>query len=75
MYAELLEMQADIPWENDGRLGDVHDGLPADLESGWIALAPVPAGKRCLVVTYQSSGVTGNGNLYFSCLNVADMKL
>jgi snurportin-1 len=59
MYAELLEMRADVPWDNNGHAVD--DGLPDDLESGWVAVAPVPAGKRCLVVSYQSSGVAGNG--------------
>ncbi|KAF8634808.1 hypothetical protein AX17_004061 [Amanita inopinata Kibby_2008] len=61
MYAELLEMvdpglsQLD-GWESDlGR----EDGLPKDLETGWVAVAPVPVGKRCLAVTYQSSGVVG----------------
>ncbi|KAF8156653.1 hypothetical protein B0H34DRAFT_710095 [Crassisporium funariophilum] len=50
MYAELLEMSADDPWS---------DGLPTDLESGWVAVAPIPVGKRCLAVTHQSSGVAG----------------
>ena len=41
--------------------GGVGDGLPEDLESGWVAVAPVPVGKRCLAVTHQSSGIVGVG--------------
>ncbi|KNZ81409.1 hypothetical protein J132_00647 [Termitomyces sp. J132] len=39
MYAELLEMVTDPSdaWSSSGA-----DGLPADLENGWVALAPVP---------------------------------
>ncbi|KAH7921549.1 hypothetical protein BV22DRAFT_1038521 [Leucogyrophana mollusca] len=50
MYAELLEMNEDNAWS---------DGLPTDLEGGWVAVAPVPVGKRCLAVTHQSAGVVG----------------
>ncbi|KAJ6576349.1 hypothetical protein B0H10DRAFT_2168474 [Mycena sp. CBHHK59/15] len=53
MYAELLEMSADDPWSAGA------DGLPEDLETGWVAVAPVPVGKRCLAVTDQSLGVPG----------------
>lgn len=61
MYAELLEMATDDPaWSND-ELNEDNDGLPEDLESGWVAIAPVPVGKRCLVVTHQTAGVTGTG--------------
>lgn len=50
MFAELLEVQA-----SDGSLCmDTHDGLPHDIETGWVALGPIPAGKRCLAVTYAS---------------------
>lgn len=59
MYAELLEMSADAPWCSPD--GAVNDGLPSDLESAWVAVAPVPVGKRCLAVTHQSSGVAGVG--------------
>lgn len=56
MYAELLELRSEPSWtQGDG------DGLPPDLESGWVSVAPVPAGKRCLAVTFQSSGVAGVG--------------
>jgi snurportin-1 len=58
MYAELLEMREGAVWGSDGSLDD---SLPQDLEFGWVTVAPVPAGKRCLVVTYQSSGVAGVG--------------
>ncbi|EAU81487.2 hypothetical protein CC1G_05317 [Coprinopsis cinerea okayama7 len=54
MYAELLEMTADEHLWASGQ-----DGLPQDLETGWVAVAPVPVGKRCLVVTHQSPGLGG----------------
>ncbi|KAF8217803.1 hypothetical protein K438DRAFT_1795674 [Mycena galopus ATCC 62051] len=56
MYAELLEMSEDTPWD---MLGSSPDGLPEDLETGWVAVAPVPVGKRCLAVTDPSLGVPG----------------
>ncbi|KZT22767.1 hypothetical protein NEOLEDRAFT_1119107 [Neolentinus lepideus HHB14362 ss-1] len=52
MYAELLEMTEDNPWS---------DGLPTDLETGWVAVAPVPVGKRCLAVTHHSFGFPSAG--------------
>ena len=55
MYAELLEMQEADQWAG----GD--DGLPSDLETGWVALAPVPVGKRCLAISHQGGGTTGTG--------------
>jgi snurportin-1 len=65
MYAELLEMSEDksrMPMdkmpESDG-VAD--DGLPVDLESAWVAVAPVPAGKRCLAICHQGSGAVGVG--------------
>jgi hypothetical protein len=42
MYAEPLEL--------DG-MGSV---LPDDFSTAWIALAPIPRGKRCLLVAYKS---------------------
>ncbi|KAL1744166.1 hypothetical protein HDZ31DRAFT_39336 [Schizophyllum fasciatum] len=51
MYAELLEMSEDTPWDSDG--------IPADIETGWVAVAPVPVGKRCLAVTSMPSGTGG----------------
>ncbi|KIM76219.1 hypothetical protein PILCRDRAFT_826582 [Piloderma croceum F 1598] len=56
MYAELLEIRNDDVWPLPEGMTD---GLPEDLESGWVAVAPVPVGKRCLAVTHQSSGVVG----------------
>ncbi|KAJ7033189.1 hypothetical protein C8F04DRAFT_1105436 [Mycena alexandri] len=56
MYAELLEMSEDDPWTISE---SSTDGLPADLETGWVAVAPVPVGKRCLAVTDTSLGVPG----------------
>ncbi|KAJ7723415.1 hypothetical protein B0H16DRAFT_1223220, partial [Mycena metata] len=56
MYAELLEMSEDDPWT----ISDPNaDGLPGDLETGWVAVARVPMGKRCLAVTDTSLGVPG----------------
>jgi len=61
-------MCADEPWSRgdlDGLRGnpledyDGVDGLPRDLETGWVAVVPVPVGKRCLAVTQQSAGVAG----------------
>jgi hypothetical protein len=41
---------------------DVEDGLPDDLDTEtWIAISGVPVGKRCLAVTYTSSGIAGTG--------------
>ncbi|KAF9041217.1 hypothetical protein BJ165DRAFT_1487767 [Panaeolus papilionaceus] len=64
MYAELLEMRPDLPWDSQGNVSDsshstLNDGLPSDLEHGWVAVAPIPVGKRCLAVTHQSAGVAG----------------
>lgn len=71
MYAELLEMSADDPWPSGE---SANDGLPQDLESGWLAVAPVPVGKRCLAVTHQSSGVAGLGEiLSVVCVQDADV--
>ncbi|KAJ7592990.1 hypothetical protein C8J56DRAFT_487050 [Mycena floridula] len=51
MYAELLEMSDSDLW---------NDGLPDDLDSGWIGVAPVPRGKRCLAICHHAStGVQG----------------
>lgn len=64
MYAELLEMVSDDMWPQGTLTGDeqcYNNGLPKDLETAWVALAPVPAGKRCLAVTHQSAGVAGVG--------------
>jgi len=58
MYAELLEMQEADQWAS----GD--DGLPGDLETGWVALAPIPVGKRCLAISYQGGGIIGTGTLF-----------
>ncbi|KAG8722018.1 hypothetical protein FRC09_006966 [Ceratobasidium sp. 395] len=56
MYAELLEMRdAEDTWAS----GE-DDGLPRDLEREWVALAPVPKGKRCIAVSFAPS-VSGPG--------------
>lgn len=55
MYAELLEMSEEYG------LDVVADGIPQDIETGWVAVAPVPVGKRCLAVTHQTSGIPGVG--------------
>ena len=59
MYAELLEM-------TDTQMGDFagnqhDDGIPADIETAWVAVAPVPLGKRCLAITHAPSGIAGLG--------------
>ncbi|KAL5495240.1 hypothetical protein ACEPAI_703 [Sanghuangporus weigelae] len=61
MYAELLEMREDTLWTESFDIGaaSIHDGLPDDLETAWVGLAPVPVGKRCLAVTMQSAGLSG----------------
>ncbi|EIW77125.1 hypothetical protein CONPUDRAFT_168140 [Coniophora puteana RWD-64-598 SS2] len=61
MYAELLELKDDNTWESiEGEESEeTLDGLPRDLEGGWVAVAPVPVGKRCLAITHQSTGVVG----------------
>ena len=61
MYAELLEMTSDDPYWSANGSNEDHDPLPNDLESGWVAVAPVPVGKRCLVVTHQAAGRGGTG--------------
>ncbi|KAK7683091.1 hypothetical protein QCA50_013764 [Cerrena zonata] len=52
MYAELLEMSDESDLFHE-------DGIPSDLESGWVAVAPVPSGKRCMVITHAASGIAG----------------
>jgi snurportin-1 len=57
MYAELLEMhESEDFWAAGGE-----GGLPGDLETGWVALAPVPVGKRCLAIAHQGGGIIGAG--------------
>lgn len=67
MYAELLEMR-DVGSHTGGSMvsgilsaDESVDGLPEDLEEGWVAVAPVPKGKRCLAVAHQGSGTVGLG--------------
>ena len=48
--------------ETDGPYID--DGIPHDLQTAWVALAPVPKGKRCLAVCNQANGVAGTGTVY-----------
>ena len=57
MYAELLEMN---PMSAEAGLPD---GLPDDLQTAWIAVSPVPSGKRCLAISQQSAGISSSGNL------------
>ncbi|CCM05353.1 uncharacterized protein FIBRA_07567 [Fibroporia radiculosa] len=54
MYAELLEMI-----EDQNAVQTCRDGIPDDIETGWVAVAPVPVGKRCLAVTHYTSGIAG----------------
>ncbi|KAG8798636.1 hypothetical protein FRC17_007369 [Serendipita sp. 399] len=48
MYAEILEMQGE---------GSV---LPDDFGTAWMAVAPVPRGKRCLLIAYKHYGQEGS---------------
>lgn len=69
MYAELLEMNdVDPVWSSSWNAGaQTRDGLPDDLETAWVALSPIPVGKRCLAVTKHSAGPSGVGMyIYFS---------
>ncbi|KAH9940679.1 hypothetical protein B0H21DRAFT_878266 [Amylocystis lapponica] len=72
MYAELLEMTE----EYDG--ADLErDGIPDDIETSWVAVTPVPRGKRCLAVTHQATGIAGvvpNTTLRSRVLGKALMK-
>ncbi|KAG6825713.1 hypothetical protein H0H92_002740 [Tricholoma furcatifolium] len=61
MYAELLEMASD-PSER-WLQGSSGDGLPVDLETGWVALSPVPQGKRCIAITQTAVGVPSHATL------------
>lgn len=58
MYAELLEMTEDTNMK-DFDDGVDADGLPSDIETAWVALTPVPLGKRCLAITHAPSGIAG----------------
>ncbi|KAG9033531.1 hypothetical protein FRB95_014710 [Tulasnella sp. JGI-2019a] len=57
MYAELLEM---FPMASDP-FYQIPDTLPSDILTGWVALSPIPTGKRCLAVSYQATQSTGKG--------------
>ncbi|KAI0040198.1 hypothetical protein FA95DRAFT_1527857 [Auriscalpium vulgare] len=63
MYAELLEMPETDPWTAtpafDPDADAPLDGLPPDLQTNWVAVAPVPTGKRCLAISHQGSGSIG----------------
>ena len=73
MYAELLEMTEDTNMRDFDDGVDV-DGLPPDLETAWVAVTPVPLGKRCLAITHAPSGIAGLGKeiARFLCLYVAN---
>ena len=50
---------------------DSNVGLPEDLCPAWLAVGPVPAGKRCMAVTFSPSknkkrgrGAYGEGWVY-----------
>ncbi|GJJ10424.1 hypothetical protein Clacol_004650 [Clathrus columnatus] len=60
MYAELLEMRVEDELLNGDSMDDRDgDGLPLDLDTNWVALCPIPKGKRCLAVSNQSSNIPG----------------
>lgn len=66
MYAELLELSKDdaIP---------VESALPQDLQTNWIALSPIPKGKRCLAVAHFSHGNPSAGKSFY--LMTADLNI
>ena len=59
MYAELLEMTEDLEMSDFDT--ESNDGIPDDLEGGWVAVTPVPSGKRCLAITHSAAGIAGVG--------------
>lgn len=71
MYAELLELKDGDSDQWPGldpasytkglNGGNTAGSLPSDLETGWVALAPIPKGKRCLTVSHQNNGNLGVG--------------
>ena len=67
MYAELLEMREDTLYTSSWDIGGApqHDGLPDDLETAWVGVGPLPAGKRCLAVTMHGAGENLTGQLCF----------
>jgi snurportin-1 len=75
MYAELLELSTDGTRVSIDQATDSDDALPADLESAWVAVAPVPAGKRCLAVCQQGSGYTGIGTSSTPCSDLRQSNL
>ena len=52
-----------------GEVLDLSEGLPQDLSEQWIALGPVPKGKRCMAVTFASTRTSkkGRGALFCRC--------
>ena len=82
MFAELLELRDDdieqwsvshesvMSQANFPEAAHEHRRrvLPADLETGWVALAPIPAGKRCLAVSHQRQGTGSSYDGMPACL-------
>jgi snurportin-1 len=56
MFAELLELVYDS-------FGTEQDVLPQDLATNWIAMSPVPKGKRCILVAAKYSNDLAQGAL------------
>ncbi len=77
MYAELLEMTEDLEMvEFDGAGGTTNgDGIPQDLETAWVAVTPVPIGKRCLAITHAPSGIAGAGEPHQSLCHIILLTL
>ncbi|CAD6578671.1 MAG: hypothetical protein CYPHOPRED_000647 [Cyphobasidiales sp. Tagirdzhanova-0007] len=46
-----------------GEVLDLSEGLPQDLSEQWIALGPVPKGKRCMAVTFASTRTSKKGRV------------
>lgn len=42
---------------------ELDGGLPHDLFENWIAMGPIPKGKRCLVVSFASTKMNKKGRV------------
>jgi snurportin-1 len=47
------------------------EGLPPDLAGEWLALGPIPKGKRCMAVTFASTRTSrqGRGESEVACID------
>lgn len=53
-----------------------NEGLPADLAGEWLALGPVPKGKRCMAVTFTKTrrSKSGRSKMVSFCV-LAEIRL